>query len=410
MPASPIESIRSIDAQALMELFSTRPRLFAIGEPTHGAEALLQLRNEVFRQLVEGHDYRIIALESDCVLGVTVDDYVCSGIGSLDEVMENGFSHEWGLLAGNRALVQWMREYNDGREASMRVRFAGFDGPLEMSAAASPRVSLCALHSYLAEWVNADLLPVTAETLDGLIGDDRQWTDPEAMMDPSKSIGRSAHAIDLRVLADDLVDLLFSQAPDLRRKTTGPAWDRACLHGRTATGLLRYHYWMADDSAARMARLCGLRDSMMAANLLALTEKAPTLVYAHNSHLQRQRSRMQMWQGPIEWWCAGAVVSAELNDDYGFVPTALGTMHHHDVGTPSPDTLEGLLYAMPGDRFLVDTHSLSAALGDTLPNTRTSSWFGYAPIDPAQLAEFNGLLFVKDASRPTDESSFRSAR
>ncbi|WP_405880699.1 erythromycin esterase family protein [Streptomyces sp. NBC_01136] len=391
----------AVEAAAVMRLFPARPRLLALGEPTHGEDALLDLRNELFRQLVEQEGYRTIAIESDCMMGLAVDDYVTSGTGTLDEVMEQGISHGWGTFAANRELVRWMRAYNvradkDGRPASERLRFAGFDGPLEITHAASPRQALTALHCYLAARVAANLLPCTADTLDRLLGADDRWTNPAAMMAPDQSVGRSAEAGQLRLLADDLVALFDQQTPRLLVTTSRDDWDRARLYGRTATGLLRYHHWMADTSPARMTRLCALRDLMMAHNLLAVAARGPALIHAHNSHLQREKSTMQMWEGPVEWWSAGALVSAQLDEEYAIVATALGTIRHQGVDTPPPDTLEGLLYALPEDRCVIDATRLATALGDTPPAPRTSPWFGYAPLDPAHLADSDGIVFVKD--------------
>ena len=393
------DTAQAVDAAALMGLLPARPRLLALGEPTHGEDTLLALRNELFRQLVEQEGYRTIAIESDCLRGLAVDDYVSSGTGTLDEVMERGFSHGWGACAANRELVRWMRAHNDGRPASERLRFAGFDGPLEITGAASPRQALTALHGYLAARVDADLLPCTAETLDHLLGTDGRWTDPAVMRDPSRSVGQSAAAGRLRLLADDLVTLLDVQTPHLVTATSRDGWERARLYGRTATGLLRYHHSMADTSPTRMARLCALRDSMMADNLLAVAARGPALVHAHNSHLQREKSAMQMWEGRVEWWSAGALVSARLGAEYAFVATALGTIRHQGVDTPTPDTVEGLLYALPQDPCLIDARRLATALGDTPPAPRESPWFGYAPLDPAHLATGDGLVFVKDALR-----------
>ncbi len=130
----------AVSAATLMRLLpAARPRLLALGEPTHGEDALLDLRNGLFRQLVEQEGYRTIAIESDCMRGLVVDDYVTSGRGTLDAVMEHGFSHGWGASAANRELVRWMRAYNEGRPAPEWLRFAGFDGPLEITAAESPR-------------------------------------------------------------------------------------------------------------------------------------------------------------------------------------------------------------------------------------------------------------------------------
>ena len=393
------DTAQAVEAAAVMRLLPGRPRLLALGEPTHGEDVLLDLRNELFRQLVEEEGYRTIAIESDCMAGLVVDDYVTSGTGTLDEVMEHGFSHGWGTSAANRELVRWMRAHNDGRPASEQVRFAGFDGPLEITGAASPRQALTALHGYLADRVDADLLPCTADTLDRLLGADDRWTSPAAMMDPSRSVGRSAEAGRLRLLADDLVALLEAQTPHLSTATPREEWDRARLYGRTATGLLRYHYWMADTSPNRMTRLAGLRDLMMAHNLLALAERGPVLVYAHNSHLQRCKSSMRMGGMPLEWWGAGAIVNDHLGEGYAFVATALGTIRHQGVDTPPPDTLEGLLYALPEDRCVIDAPRLATALGDTRPAPRVSPWFGYAPLDPAHLADSDGIVFVRDVLR-----------
>ncbi|MEU9588896.1 erythromycin esterase family protein [Streptomyces sp. NPDC048193] len=389
------DTVHAVEASALMRLLPARPRLLALGEPTHGEDSLLDVRNELVRQLVE-EGYRTIAIESDCMAGLIVDDYVASGAGSLDDAVERGISHGWGAFAGNRELVRWMRAHNDGRPAADRVRFAGVEGPLEFEAAASPRQALTALHGYLAARVDADLLPCSGETLDRLLGADERWTDPAAMMDPARSVGRSAEAGRLRLLADDLAALLDSQAPQLG--TAGPRddWDRACLYARTATGLLRYHHWMADTSPERMARLLTVRAQMMAHNLLALAERGPVLAHAHNSHLQREKSTMQLWEGPAHWWSAGALVSARLGAEYAFVATALGTIRHRGVDTPPPDTLEGMLYARPEDRCVVDAPRLAAALADARPEPRVSPWFGYAPLDPAHLAGSDGILFVKD--------------
>ncbi|MGV9347531.1 erythromycin esterase family protein [Streptomyces spiralis] len=390
------DTARSVEAAAVMRLLPARPRLLALGEPTHGEDTLLEVRNELFRQLVEQEGYRTVAIESDCMMGLVVDDYVTSGRGDLDEVMKHGFSHGWGASAANRELVRWMRAYNDGRPASERLRFAGFDGPLEITGAASPRQSLTALHGYLAARVEADLLPCTGETLDRLLGGDGRWTEPAAMVDPARSVGRSAEAGELRLLADDLVALLDAQTPHLLAVSSREEWDRARLYGRTATGLLRYHYGMADTSPARMTRLCALRDVMMAHNLLDLAARGPVLVHAHNSHLQRERSSMPMWQGSVEWWSAGALVSARLGEEYAFVATALGTIRHQGVDAPPPDTVEGLLYALPEDRCVIDARRLATALDDARPAPRVSPWFGYAPLDPAHLADTDGIVFVKD--------------
>lgn len=135
---------------------------------------------------------------------------------------------------------------------------------------------------------------------------------------------------------------------------------------------------------------------MMADNLLALAERGPVLAHAHNAHLQRDQSSMRMGGREVRWWSAGALVNARLGEEYAFLATAVGTIRRRGVGVPEPDTAEGVLYALPHDSCVVDAVSLAAALGDPGPAPRVSPWFGYAPLDPAHLADGDGIVYVKD--------------
>lgn len=132
------DTAHAVEAATVMRLLPARPRLLALGEPTHGEDALLDLRNELFRQLVEQEGYRTIAIESDCMMGLVVDDYVTSGTGTLDEVMEQGISHGWGASAANRELVCWMRAYNVRTDDEGGPRPSGSASPVSTVRWRSP--------------------------------------------------------------------------------------------------------------------------------------------------------------------------------------------------------------------------------------------------------------------------------
>ncbi|WP_440107580.1 erythromycin esterase family protein [Streptosporangium sp. H16] len=367
---------------AFLRSLPAKPLLLGLGEARHFVGELGELRNEIFRHLVEQEGYRSFAIESDCLMGLVVDDHITTGAGTLDDVMERGFSHNFGTSPANRELVRWMRAYNE--EHDEQLRFFGFDGPLEYWAA-SPRQALTALHDLL----NGPL-PCTRETLETLLGPDERWANEAAAMDPSQSIGQSAEAQRLRLIADDLVALLDTQMPRLGAQDR----ERAALYGRTATGLLRYHHWMADASPARWTRLSALRDAMMAANLRAVAGRGPALVFAHNLHLQRNKSLMPLGDQMLEWWSAGAITEAYLGDRYAFLASALGTVGDD---TPSPDTVEGVLSALPWEHSLIDARRLAEAV--TKPVPRVSHDFRYFPLDPAQLDMVDGVVFLKQAIR-----------
>ncbi|MGW4794124.1 erythromycin esterase family protein, partial [Nonomuraea sp. NPDC004297] len=129
---------------AFLRSLPARPLLLGLGEARHFVAELGQARNELFRHLVEHEGYRAFAIESDCLMGLVVDDYLATGTGTLDDVMERGFSHGFGASPANRELVAWMRAYNEEHDG--KLRFFGFDGPLEYWAA-SPRQALTALHA-----------------------------------------------------------------------------------------------------------------------------------------------------------------------------------------------------------------------------------------------------------------------
>ncbi len=392
-----------------------KPRLLGLGEPTHGEEEFPRVRNQVFRRLVEREGYRSIAIESDCLAALEVDAYVAGGEGSLDAVMETGFSHGFGELDENRQLVSWMRQYNQDRDAADRLRFYGFDAPTEVTGAASPRQALTALHHYLTTNLEAALQPCTLETINDLIGDDERWTNPEAAMDPSKSIGASREAGELRLVADELVAALTSESPRLIAATSYEEWHRACLYGRTAAGLLRYHAKMADGSgsrAAQISRLMVQRDTMMSENLRAIAtreaRRGPTLVFAQNLHLQKHRSGWLLpveWGGKegetlVSWWSAGAIAAAQMGDRYAFLATALGSAPHQGLGVPDPETLEGALYAVAEGRCIFNSKRLGDALRDMAteltPRTDASTNHGYFALDPDRLHGTDGLVFIKD--------------
>jgi len=370
----------------------------------HGAEAFPQLRNQAFAHLVEHDGYRSIAIETDCLAALTVDAFVVDGKGELDAVMRSGFSHGFEKAAANRELIAWMSQYNRSRDARDRLGFYGFDAPMEMTGANSPRPALTALRAYLATNLEAALLPATAGAIEALAGTDERWSNAAAILDPSQSVGASEEANKLRLLADDLAAVLMAESPRLIASTSRHEWWRASLHARTAAGLLRYHAAMADTSDSRVARLLGLRDVMMADNLNAILaregQRGPTLMFGHNLHLQKGRSKWHLGDLSLEWWSVGSIIGAQLGDQYAVLGSALGTAPHQGLNAPAPNTLEGILSALPESRYLFESGQLTEALSRMAPKlvlrTDAAPNNGYFPLDPNQLNEADGVIFLRD--------------
>ena len=366
--------------RALDELLADPPILFALGESTHGIEAFPLLRNEILAHLVE-RGYRSIALEIDIFAASLVDDYANGAAAEIDEVLATGFSHGFGAIPGNRELVEWLRSHNAGRAPRNRVRFYGFDAPLETYFAPSPRCALFSVNDYLP----AALRPESVRDLDALLGEDADWTNEAAMFDSAESIGDSDRARALRIIADDLASVQRRAAPGLR--TADPTgYDHAVACARTAQGLLRYHAAIARSAPDRIETLLSVRTEMMAENLLAILARergrGPSMVFAHNHHLQRHPST------GASWGSAGALVELTLGGRYVFVAT--------DAKPGSvPGTLQGVLAEATTRRALFPAPALRAALP---PSTGTAEPIvsGHLPLHPQEVGLADAVIFIAD--------------
>ncbi|MFL1379278.1 erythromycin esterase family protein [Nocardiopsis protaetiae] len=364
--------------------------LLALGEPTHGEPAFPLVRNELFARLAE-RGFRSIALETDRAAALTVDDFVHGRTDpGLDTVMREGFSHGWGEQAATRQLVVWMREYNRGRPPGERLALHGFDAPTEMVSAPSPRRHL----EHARDFLGLDL------DIAALTGDDERWSRTEAVMDPAASVGATAEALRLRVVADDLLTELHLRAPELVAATSHAAWTAARTHLTTALDLLRYHRAAAEplEPAARTSRMLGVRDAAMARNLLDIREherhRGPTLVYAHNRHLQGGPSRWTLAGMDLAWSGAGSIVRSLVGERYSFIAGSLGRSDAMRLAAPEPGTHESALDGRVGVWGLTEAVTAPSARVRTDPTPEQ----GYFPLDAETLATADAVLHIRDGA------------
>jgi erythromycin esterase len=377
--------------------------LLGIGEPTHGVEAFLRFRNQVFRRLVERHGYTAIAVESSFPRGRIVDDYIV-GTGEArpyEEVLELGFSHNFARMAANRELVEWMRAHN-AASPSVRVHFYGFDSPTEMTGADSPRQLLMVAIEYLRR-VDADHAAGYCEQVDVLLGDDSEWSNPAATFDASKSIGRSPNATLLRAVTEDLISQLSVRRAELVASSDAGQHAEALHHARHARQMLNYHAVLASTLATRIADCLGLRDLMMAENLAYIVERerdvrtgrAKVFAFAHNSHLQCGRAEWQWGPQRINWWPAGSHVRSMMGERYAVIGVGVGTAGVMGVGEPEAGSLESKLMAAAGSARFLLTHSArklpSGVVDAIVTRTGTQQYF---PFTRESLADFDVIALL----------------
>jgi erythromycin esterase-like protein len=381
--------------------------LLGFGEALHGGADILALRNRIFQRLVEAHGFSAIAIESSFPRSRLANDYVEGrGPESYEALQDIGFSHGFGAVPANRELVEWMRRYNGDPARRVRFRFYGFDSPTEMTHSDSPRHLLHFVLDYLARPGDAGDRALR-ERIDSLIGQDSEWENPAAMMDPSKSVGLSAAATALRIETENLDAELRMRRPELVAESGEDRYFEAVQHVSLARQFLGYHAVLALASGDRLTRLLGLRDAMMADLLMGIVSRergrGKVFAFAHNSHLRRGRAFWQLGSESLRWWPAGAHLHAMLGSRYVVIGTAIGASEAHGLGVPEAGTLEARLAAVPGPALFIPTHrgeGLPAREIASLPvrsgSARNSTYV--QPLVAQSLSEFDGLALLKSMS------------
>jgi erythromycin esterase-like protein len=386
----------------LIGLVDNSIEMLGIGEPMHGDEAFLRLRNSLFRRLVETRGYSAIAVESSYPRGRIANEFVMGHRpDSCNDVSSLGFSHGFGELAANRELVEWMCSYNTDPSHGTKLQFYGFDAPTEMMYSDSPRQLLDVVLDYAVSVEPAEFGP-RRERIINLIGDDAAWENTEANMDPSKSIGGSANAQALRLELEDLITALRIRRPELVARSDDDSYQEAEHCASLARQLLTYHASVARPSENRLTELLGMRDLMMADNLAYIVNRerrrGRVLVFAHNSHLKRGEAQWQLGPQLLRWWPAGAQMNQMMGDKYAVIGVGVSTWQSQGIGQPENGSLESRLSA-PGGRM----KCVATRLGRRLPAdkieelpTRTGSHSNpsYFPFTPASVMDFDYLVVL----------------
>lgn len=102
-------------------------RIVALGEAVHGSAEALELRNRLFRYLVEEKGFTAIAIESGLVESHVLNDYVRGASIDAEEALATGISWTFHTLPQNRDLICWLRKHNARAGSARKLNFYGFD-------------------------------------------------------------------------------------------------------------------------------------------------------------------------------------------------------------------------------------------------------------------------------------------
>lgn len=351
-------SFRAAVDQIIAALGNT-VELLGFGEPLHGGEDILLLRNRLFQHLVENHGYSAIAIESSFPRAQIVNAYIAGhGPASYDAVQDSGLSPAFGRLEANRELVEWMRQQNANPARHVKLHFYGFDIPNGTIGIASPRQVLSLVLEYLTA-LDPNSGREHRTRIDMALGDDADWENPAAMMDHTRAVGLSPKAAELCVATEALLSALHIRGPELIALSSKAQYAEARHYGSMARQLLNFHAAMAKE-ADYSARL-GVRDALMADNLAYVVScergRGKVFAFAHNSYLKQGRAEWQIGAVRHTWWPAGSQIKAQFGARYAVIGSAIGVSAANGIGQPEVGTLEYRLTTTPGPGRFIPTHN-----------------------------------------------------
>jgi erythromycin esterase len=165
------------------------------------------------------------------------------------------------------------------------------------------------------------------------------------MRDPSKAIGLSSDATDLRIATEDLAMELRIKRPELVKKSSRDRYREVFHHVSIAQYLLNYHAAMAADEP--LGTMMEIQDSLMAKNIGHIVEcerhKGKILIFAHNSHLQRSKA---VWPW-FEFWPVGSHLDVIFGSRYAVIGSALGVSDENGIAEPKIKPLKLDLHHSP---------------------------------------------------------------
>jgi erythromycin esterase len=102
-------------------------KMLGLGEATHGTAEFFEMKDRIFRYIVEKHGYRAFGFEMDFAEALLFNEFVQGGNADIEALMKEKMIFWTWRTEEVKDLLIWMREYNEGKPESERIHFFGFD-------------------------------------------------------------------------------------------------------------------------------------------------------------------------------------------------------------------------------------------------------------------------------------------
>lgn len=302
----------------MMDSLGDHVSLLGFGEPLHGGDEFLTLRNRFFQRLVEAHGYSAIAIEIADTRARLVNDYIAGGgPATYEEIQERGFSYGAGLYVANRELVEWMKHYNSDPAHADKLSFYGTLPSDQDNTLESPRRALELVLTYLQS-VDPAAAARHRELMEPLLGANADWEGPAAAYmveimarlmsganaqaeapapDPALAFGNSPRAQSLRLAVENLDFELRLRQPEFVAQGDRGAFNDALHDLAVARNVLVGH--AALTRREPLGVLVSMRDAMAGQHMLYIAERegrGKVMVHLHNAHLRLTRTQLPWYE------------------------------------------------------------------------------------------------------------------
>lgn len=129
VPLQDANPTREFTELAPLDTVLAKAQVVGMGEGTHGTREFFQMKDRLFRYLVQKHGHQTIAFEANFGRAVIVNRFIqgqSTGLASAAQAAKSMYFWTWSTDEV-RQLLQWMKDYNTGKSADKQLAFYGFD-------------------------------------------------------------------------------------------------------------------------------------------------------------------------------------------------------------------------------------------------------------------------------------------
>ena len=247
-------------------------RFVALGEATHGTREFFQFKHRMVEFLVREMGFRVFAIEASFSACQNINDYVMGKTDDGAKALDSQGFWTWNTEEV-RAMLDWMRAYNQGVPVGERVKFAGFD--IQMNNGGKAK-----LLEYLRR-----VAPERSAATDAFFQvEEGQLINVAFGGQADKAKEARAKLAELRTQYNSLFIFLELHGAELAAKTSLSEYEQMREYARV---LVQFMDSYSEGSNA-------LRDLYMADNVRRLVEREPVttrvIIWAHNGHIMTDNS------------------------------------------------------------------------------------------------------------------------